>query len=212
VESQEMLAQITAAFQSIIQELDLHPTRLDIELTISGYVHVYMTAPEFSDKTEAERDLMIWRALETKLTNSALTSISVCILMAPEEETETLNRVLEYTNHDNDKASANDNDVDGKMTPLAIFDKIISTFNKIIQERHIHPTRLDFELTPYETVHIYMEAPEFSGKTGTERDLMIWPALEKRLPEDVIVKISACVLLEPEDEPETLSKEELLAA
>ncbi len=209
MESQKILAQITTAFKTIIQELDLHPTRLDIELTISGYVHVYMTAPEFSSKNEAERDLMIWRALETKLTNSALTSISVCILMAPEEETETLSRVLEYTSHGNEKALAND--VDGKMTSIAIFDKITSTFNKIIQERHIHPTRLDFELTPYETVHIYMEAPEFSGKTDTERDLMIWPALEKKLPEDVIVKITACVLLEPEEETEK-REEKLLAA
>jgi stress-induced morphogen len=212
MESQEMLKQITAAFQNIVQELDLHPTRLDIELTISGYIHVYMTAPEFSGKTSAERDLMIWRALEAKLTDLALGSISVCILMAPEEETATLSRVLEYTSHGNDKASASDNAIDGKMTLLAIFDKITSTFNKIIQERHIHSTRLDFELTPYETIQIYMEAPEFSGKSDTERDLMIRPALEKRLPEDVIVKITACVLLEPEEGAETVRKEELLAA
>jgi len=88
MDSQEILKQITAAFQAIIQERKLHPTRLDIELTMSGTVHVYMTAPEFSGKTGTERDLMIWPALEKKLTNRVLFKISVCLLFAPEEEPE----------------------------------------------------------------------------------------------------------------------------
>lgn len=84
--SQEVLKQITAAFQAIINEFNLHPTRLDIESTISGTVHVYMTAPEFSGKTDTERELMIWPALEKKLTNRVLFKISVCLLFAPDED------------------------------------------------------------------------------------------------------------------------------
>jgi hypothetical protein len=57
-----------------------------------------------------------------------------------------------------------------------------------------------------------MEAPEFSGKTSEERDLMIWPALEKRLPEEVIMHIAACVLLAPEDEAAEIQEEKLQAA
>jgi len=86
--SQEILKQIAAAFQAITQERNLHPTRLDIESTMSGTVHVYMTAPEFSGKDSTERDLMIWPALEKKLTNRVLFKISVCVLLAPEEEKE----------------------------------------------------------------------------------------------------------------------------
>ncbi len=86
MESQKVLDEVTAALQSIVQELNLHPTRLDIELTMAETVHVYMTAPEFSGKTKAERDLIIWRALRKKLPNRALMEISVCVLLAPEEE------------------------------------------------------------------------------------------------------------------------------
>lgn len=86
---QDILNQIKAAFQAIIQEQNLHPTRLDIELTLSETVHIYMTAPEFSGKTDSERDLMIWPSLEKKLPRRALMEISVCVLLAPEEEAET---------------------------------------------------------------------------------------------------------------------------
>jgi stress-induced morphogen len=89
MDPQEILKQVTAAFHEIIQERNLHPTRLDIELTKSETVHVYLTAPEFSGKTSTERDLMIWPALEKKLSNLVLFSISVCVLMAPEEEMES---------------------------------------------------------------------------------------------------------------------------
>ncbi len=208
---QEMLNQVNAAFQTVIEELNLHPTRLDIELTMAKTVHVYMTAPEFSGKTPNERDLMIWPALEKKLPDLVLSNISVGVLIAPEEEADTLRGLPEHPSHGNGKFFVEDNGVNFTWTPQEIFEKIKMTFEQIIQERNIHPTRLEFELTPYETVQIYMEAPEFSGKTDAARDLMIWPALEKRLPEDVIVKITACVLLEPE-EAETEKKEELLAA
>jgi len=89
MEAQETLEKITAAFQEIIRELNLHPTRLDIELTMAETVHVYLTAPEFAGKTETERDLMIWRALKKKLPNLALFDITVCELLAPEEEAAT---------------------------------------------------------------------------------------------------------------------------
>jgi hypothetical protein len=89
--SQEILKQIAAAFQAIIQERNLHPTRLDIESTLSGTVHVYMTAPEFSGKTSEERDMMIWPALEKRLTNRVLFKISVCLLLAPEEDMDVKN-------------------------------------------------------------------------------------------------------------------------
>jgi len=200
MESPEMVRQIISVFQDVIHELDLHPTRLDVELTTSGRVHVYLTAPEFSGKTDTERDLMIWPVLEKKLPGLDLLRLSVCMLMAPEEEAETLNKLLEYPNKNNGKASADNDNANGTTTPYSIFEKITAVFNKIIQERNLHPTRLEFELTPYETVHIYVEAPEFSGKTSTERDLMIWPFLERCLPQNVIMHISACVLLEPEEE------------
>jgi len=48
-----------------------------------------LTAPEFAGKTETERDLMIWRALKKKLPNLALFDITVCELLAPEEEVAT---------------------------------------------------------------------------------------------------------------------------
>jgi hypothetical protein len=88
MDPQEVLEQIKAAFQTISQEQSLHPTRLDMELTLAETVHIYMTAPEFSGKTDRERDLMIWPALEKKLPRRVLMNISVCVLLAPEEETE----------------------------------------------------------------------------------------------------------------------------
>ncbi|MCI0694906.1 hypothetical protein L0337_23220 [candidate division KSB1 bacterium] len=95
------------------------------------------------------------------------------------------------------------------MDPQEVLEKIKAAFQTIIQEQNLHPTRLDMELTLAETVHIYMTAPEFSGKTDRERDLMIWPALEKKLPRRALMEISVCVLLAPEEETE---KEKLLAA
>ena len=83
-----------------------------------------------------------------------------------------------------------------------ILEQIKAAFQTIIKERNLHPTRLEIELSEYGTVQIYMTAPEFSGKTGTERDMMIWPALEKKLVRKVIVHISACVLFAPEEDPD----------
>jgi len=88
MESQKILEEVTTAFQGIVKELNLHPTRLDIELTMAETIHIYMTTPEFSGKTGTERDLMVWRALRRKLSNDALIEISVCVLLAPEEETD----------------------------------------------------------------------------------------------------------------------------
>ena len=88
MESQDILEKVTAAFQSIIQELNLNPTRLNIELTMAETIHIHMTAPEFSGKTGTERDLMIWSALEKKLEDEILMNISVCVLLAPEEKSE----------------------------------------------------------------------------------------------------------------------------
>ena len=85
--SQKIYAEIVAAFQEIIKELNLHPTRLDIELTMAETVHAYLTALEFSGKTNIERDLMIWPALDRKLSNRALMNLSVCELLATEEDT-----------------------------------------------------------------------------------------------------------------------------
>jgi stress-induced morphogen len=88
MEQQEILEQIKAAFQSIIQEKNLHPTRVDIEWSPHETIHVYMTAPEFSGKTITERHRMIWLALEKKLVRKVLMHISVFVLLAPEEEKE----------------------------------------------------------------------------------------------------------------------------
>jgi len=83
---QEILAEATAVFKDIIQELNLHPTLFEIELTLAETLHVYLIAPEFSGKTERERDLMIWPILKNKLPNRVLMDISVCMLQAPEEK------------------------------------------------------------------------------------------------------------------------------
>lgn len=86
------------------------------------------------------------------------------------------------------------------MQPQEALERIKAAFQNIIQEQNLHPTRFDMELTMAETVHIHITAPEFSGKTDTERDLMIWPALEKKLPRRIMMNISVCVLLAPEEE------------
>jgi stress-induced morphogen len=88
------------------------------------------------------------------------------------------------------------------MEQKEILAQITAVLQNIIKERHLHPTRFEVELSPYGTVHIYITAPEFSGKSDRKRDLMIWPALEKRLTKDVIMHISVCMLFAPEEDPE----------
>jgi len=112
------------------------------------------------------------------------------------------------------------------MNPQEILAQISATFKTIVQQRHLHPTKLEIELNEYdnveiykdiiqeldlhptlfdieltlaETLHVYLIAPEFSGKTDRERDLMIWPALDKKLPYGVLMDISVCMLLAPEE-------------
>ncbi len=88
------------------------------------------------------------------------------------------------------------------MEPQEILAQITAALQAIIKERHLHPTRLEVELSPYKTVEIYMTAPEFIGKTYTERYMMIWPVLEKKLVRKVIMHISAFLLFAPEEDPE----------
>lgn len=83
-----------------------------------------------------------------------------------------------------------------------ILEQIKAAFQSIIQEKSLHPTRLDIELSPYKTVHISMTAPEFSGKAATERHRMIWLALEKKLPRKVLMNIAVFLLFAPEEDPE----------
>lgn len=216
MKAQEHLNQIAAAFQDIIQELNLHPTRLNIELTIAETVHVYLTAPEFAGKTDRERDLMIWPALEKKLTNRALMRLSVCMLMAPDEEIERLAAIgiqkptmIDHADIPSTNLHENFNVPDPK--PQEVLKQITAALHAIIKERNLHPTQLEIELSEHETVHICITAPEFSGKTYMERELMIRPALEKILPLNVIMNISIFLLFAPEDEVET-QEERLLAA
>jgi len=86
MERQEILAQIIAALQTIIKERDLHPTRFEVELSPYGTVEVYLTAPEFSGKTDRQRELMILAALEKRLKREVIMHISVFQLFAPEED------------------------------------------------------------------------------------------------------------------------------
>jgi len=88
MERQEILAQLTAALQTIIKERDLHPTRFEVELSPYGTVEVYMTAPEFSGKTDRQRELMILAPLEKRLKREVIMHISVFQLFAPEEDPE----------------------------------------------------------------------------------------------------------------------------
>jgi stress-induced morphogen len=88
MESQEILAQITAAFQTIIKERNLHPMRFEIEPSTYGSVEIYITAPEFSGKTIMERKMMIWPALEKRYKREFLNKIEICLLLAPEEDPE----------------------------------------------------------------------------------------------------------------------------
>jgi hypothetical protein len=94
------------------------------------------------------------------------------------------------------------------MEPQEILEQITATFRTIIQQRHLHPTKLEIELNEYENVEIYMVAPEFSRITDTERHEMLWAPLEKRLPREVIMHITACVLLSPEEERGEFPEEE----
>jgi stress-induced morphogen len=80
--------------------------------------------------------------------------------------------------------------------------ELTAALQKIIDERHLHPTRFEVELSPYGAVEIYMTAPEFSGKTDRQRELMIMAPLEKRLKREVIMHISVLMLWTPEEDPE----------
>lgn len=213
--SHERLKQVTAAFQAIIQEFNLHPTRLDIEFTMAETVHVYMTAPEFSGKTSTERDLMIWRTLEKNLPNLTLSNISVCVLLAPEEEAEKLPAIKRQNSFTLDELSNMGMNLSANVAdpePQEVLQQITAAIHTIIKTRHLHPTRLEIELSEYDTVQIYMTAPEFSGKTYTEREMMIQPALEKVLPLNVIMNLSLLLLFAPEDEVEETQEERLLVA
>jgi stress-induced morphogen len=88
------------------------------------------------------------------------------------------------------------------MKPREILAQITAAFQTIIKERNLHPIRFEIEPSTYESVDIYITAPEFSGKTITERKMMIWPALEKRYKREFLNKISLCLLLAPEEDPE----------
>jgi hypothetical protein len=80
--------------------------------------------------------------------------------------------------------------------------QITAALQTIVKERNLHPIRFEVELSPYETIYVYITAPEFAGKTDRERDMMIWPALEKRLKREVIMHIAVCLLFAPEEDPE----------
>jgi len=80
--------------------------------------------------------------------------------------------------------------------------QIAAALQTIIKERNLHPTRFEVELSPYGTVEVYLTAPEFSGKTDRQRELMILAALEKRLKREVIMHISVFMLFAPEEDPE----------
>jgi len=88
------------------------------------------------------------------------------------------------------------------MEPQEIRTELTAALQKIIDERNLHPTRFEVELSPYGTVEVYMTAPEFSGKTARQRELMILAPLEKRLKREVIMHIAAFLLWAPEEDPE----------
>jgi len=188
---QEILAQITAAFKTIIQQRNLHPTQLEIELNEYDNVEIYMVAPEFSRITATERHELLWSALEKRLPREVIMHIGACVLLSPEEERG------EFPEEESTQQSKPQMECD--MTPEEVLAEATAVFQDIIQELNLHPTLFDIELTMAETLHVYLIAPEFSGKTDRERDLMIWPALENKLPRRVMMDISVCMLLAPEE-------------
>jgi stress-induced morphogen len=200
MEPQEIFAQITATFKTIIQKRNLHPTQLAIELNEYDNVEIYMVAPEFSRMTDTERHTMLWSALEKRLPQEVLMHIGACVLLSPEEER---GEFPEEESTQQAKLS-----MWRDMTPQEILAKATAVFKEIIRELNLHPTLFEIELTIAETLHVYLIAPEFSGKTERERDLMIWPVLENKLPGRVLMDISVCMLLAPE---EKVKMEELRA-
>jgi len=50
------------------------------------WFHVFITAKEFRDKSQGERENLIWREFERHLDDETILSITQCYLMTPEEE------------------------------------------------------------------------------------------------------------------------------
>jgi len=88
MEPQDISAQITAALQTILKERNLHPMRFEVEPDLYGDLEIYITAPEFSGRTITERNMMIWPTLEKRYKREFLNKISLCMLLAPEEDPE----------------------------------------------------------------------------------------------------------------------------
>ncbi len=59
---------------------------VEIEDTPVGNVHVLVEADRFDGLSYAQRDRLIWPALETALTEDELLRISVCVLSASGEQ------------------------------------------------------------------------------------------------------------------------------
>lgn len=51
--------------------------------------------------------------------------------------------------------------------------------------------------TPVGNVHVFVQSEAFVGLTDSARDRLVWPALERALTEDELLRISVCVLNTP---------------
>jgi acid stress-induced BolA-like protein IbaG/YrbA len=63
---------------------------------------------------------------------------------------------------------------------------------------------VEIEETPVGNVHVFAWSETFIGLSESARDRLVWPALERSLSEDELIRISVCVLSTPE-EHETLT-------
>lgn len=65
---------------------DLALGEADIKTEQNGrWFHVFITAAEFRDKSQGERENMIWREFERRLDDETILSVTQCYLLTPEE-------------------------------------------------------------------------------------------------------------------------------
>ncbi|MGD0089180.1 MAG: hypothetical protein ABSE73_04610 [Planctomycetota bacterium] len=63
---------------------------------------------------------------------------------------------------------------------------------------NLHNAEIHVE-KPGKWVHIQIIAPDFRGKSGGERENIIWRELERQFDDETILSITQCYLLTPEE-------------
>ncbi|MBF0360544.1 MAG: hypothetical protein HQK49_05995 [Oligoflexia bacterium] len=76
---------IEKAIDICLVKCNLSSTKKEITQTKSGFIHIYLTIPQFSNVSSKERDMIFLSCLENELTSDEILRISVCVLLAPGE-------------------------------------------------------------------------------------------------------------------------------